>query len=153
MPPSTHTDNSTSQLLRVMAEIGNQYESTLNNLERINSSVSSMMELVVAMDSVISGQLDWLIGQLGGAQDGLRILVLLATHAAFLLMATLAVLFVKAPGFARVALLVMVCVNVFCGIRYRVSLTLYGLAAVEALLIIGTSYIQNNTCYSFSLLS
>ena len=139
-PLHTHTDNSTSQLLRVMAEIGNQYESTLNNLERINSSVSSMMELVVAMDSVISGQLDWLIGQLGGAQDGLRILVLLATHAAFLLMATLAVLFVKAPGFARVALLVMVCVNVFCGIRYRVSLTLYGLAAVEALLIIGTSY-------------
>ena len=120
-----------------MAEIGNQYESTLNNLERINSSVSSMMELVVAMDSAISGQLDWLVGQLGGAKDGLRILILLATHAAFLLMATLAVLFVKAPGFARVSLLVMVCVNVLCDVRYGISFTLYGLTALESLLIIG----------------
>ena len=130
-------DVSTSQLLSVMADISDKYESTLDNLDRINSSVASMMSLVVAMDTAISGQLDWLIGQLGGAQDGLHVLILLATHAAFLLLATLCVLFVRAPGFARVTLLLLVTVNVLLELYCQFSLTFSALAGLEALVIAG----------------
>lgn len=134
------TDEGTGQLLGLMEEISSKYEATLDNLDRINSSVSSMMGLVITMDQAISSQLDWLVGQLGGTQDGLQTLVLLSTHGAFLLLATLAVLFVRAPGFARVALLVLVCGNVCLELQWRVSLTFAALAAVQALLVAGKSH-------------
>ena len=120
-----------------MEELSTQYNTTLDNLRLINSSVTSMMSLVVTMDTALSAQLDWVTGQLGGAQNGLRILVTLATHAAFLLLATLCVLFVKAPTFARISLLVMVCVNAFAEIKFLKSLTLSALAVLQATILIG----------------
>ncbi len=112
------------------------------------------MSLVVAMETTISSQLDWLVGQLGGAQDGLRILILLSTHFAYLLMATLCVLFVKAPAFARVVLLTLVCGNVFLEMQYRVSLTFSALAALQALVIAGeVLYVKNQACVHAELTS
>ncbi len=145
-PPPPPLDNSTGQLLTLMEEMSTKYESTLNNLDRINSSVNSVMGLVVAMETTISSQLDWLVGQLGGAQDGLRMLILLSTHGAYLLLATLGVLFVKAPAFARVALLALVCGNVCMEIQYRVSLTFFALAALQALVIAGEHIIISIHC-------
>ena len=145
-PPPPPLDNSTGQLLTLMEEMSTKYESTLNNLDRINSSVNSVMGLVVAMETTISSQLDWLVGQLGGAQDGLRMLILLSTHGAYLLLATLGVLFVKAPAFARVALLALVCGNVCMEIQYRVSLTFSALAALQALVITGGHIIISIHC-------
>ena len=136
-PLCCHTDSSTAQLLKVIDEMGSQYEATLENLRVINSSVSSMMTIVINMHTVLSSQLDWLINQLGGAQDGLRVLTTLATHAAFLLIAILCVLFVKAPGLTRLSLLVLVSVNVAVEIKYKISLTFVALAGLQIVVLFG----------------
>ena len=116
--------------------MGSQYEATLENLRLINSSISSMMVLVVNMQTMLSSQLNWLTNQLGGAQDGLRVLTTLATHAAFLLLAILCVLFVKAPGFTRLSLLVMVSVNAVLEVRFKISLTFLALASLQIVIVV-----------------
>ena len=93
--PPALTDNSTTKLLGVLDDISTQYQSTLENLHLINSSVGSMLGLVAGMDAAVSSRLEWLVAQMGGTQDGLRVLTACATHACFLLIATLCVLFIK----------------------------------------------------------
>ena len=131
------SDSSTSQLLNVIDEMGSQYKATLENLHLINSTVTSMMTVVMDMHSMLSTQLDWLVEQLGGAQDGLKVLTTLATHAAFLFVAILCVLFVKAPGFTRLSLLVLVSINAAVEIRYKVSLTFAALSTLQIFIMIG----------------
>lgn len=104
-----------------------------------------MLSLVVAMETTLSSQLDWLVVQLGGAQQGLTLLVLLATHAVFLLLATLCVLFVKAPALSRVTLLLLVCGNVLLELRYNISLTFSALTALQALVVLGKLILTHST--------
>lgn len=73
----------------------------------------------------------------GGAQRGLHVLTTLAGHGCFLLVATLCVLFVRAPALARVALLVMVVGNVVAELRTGSSLSLHALAALEVAVLAG----------------
>lgn len=73
----------------------------------------------------------------GGAQRGLHVLTTLAGHACFLLLATLCVLFVRAPALARVALLVMVVGNAAAELRTGSSLSLHTLAALEVVVLAG----------------
>ena len=129
-------DSSTAELLRVMEEMGTQYEATMDNLRLINSSVSSMMGVVLHMQAVLSSQLDWVMESLGGAKDGLRVLTTLATHAAFLFLAVLCVLFVKAPGLTRLSLLIIVSLNAVIEIRYKVSLTFIGLTILQTVIML-----------------
>ena len=131
------TDSSTAQLLNVIDEMGSQYEATLENLRLINSSVASMMSVVLNMHSVMSSQLEWLISQLGGAQDGLRVLTTITTHTAYLVVAILCVLFVKAPGFTRLSLLGIVVTNALIEIKYKISLTFFALTALQITVMLG----------------
>lgn len=130
------SDNSTGKLLDVLEEMGEQYRLTLENLRLINASVSSMLSLVLGMNSAVNSQLDWLIGQLGGTQDGLRMLTACAMHGCYLLVATLCVLFVKAPAFARVSLLVLVVGNVVGEVKFHTSLSLLSLTALEIIILL-----------------
>ena len=132
-------DSSTAQLLNVIDEMGSQYEATLENLRLINSSVTSMMTTILNMHSMMSTQLDWLVNQLGGAQDGLKVLTTLTTHTAYLVVAILCVLFLKAPGFARFSLLVMVVANAVVEIKYNISLTFFALTALQVAIMLGES--------------
>ena len=124
--------------------MGSQYKATLENLRVINSSVSSMMNVVIEMHTMLSSQLDWLINQLGGAKDGLRVLTTLATHTAFLLISILCVLFVKAPGLTRLSLLILVSVNVAVEIKYKISLTFVALAGLQMVVMFGESSCPNS---------
>ena len=117
--------------------MGTQYKATLENLRLINSTVTSMMGVVTDMHTMLSSQLNWLVNQLGGAQDGLRVLTTLVSHAAFLFVSILFVLFVKAPAFTRLSLLIIVSLNTVVEIRYRVSLTFVGLSGLQLVLMLG----------------
>lgn len=119
-----------------MEEMGAQYEATMDNLRLINSSVSSMMKVVLHMQAMLTSQLDWVMDSLGGAKDGLRILTTLATHAAFLFLAVLCILFVRAPGLTRLSLLLLVSINAAVEIRYRVSLTFIGLTMLQTVIML-----------------
>lgn len=125
-----------------MENMSLQYEEALHNLQLINDSVSSMVAMLNAMNSALMHNLDWLMDWLGGAKDGLHLLTTLAVHAAFLFLATLCLVFVKAPGLTRVALLVTVTVNALAEIKYQVSLAIGTLTGLQAVLLIGKYIIQ-----------
>ena len=61
------------------------------------------------------------------------------THACFLLIAVLCVLFVRAPAIARIFLLLLVVGNVVGELRFKASFSFYTLATLEAAIIIGMS--------------
>lgn len=120
-----------------MENMSLQYEDTLHNLELINASVSSMMTLLNTMNSALTRNLDWMTSRLGGAKEGLHILTTLAVHAAFLFLAVLCLVFVSAPGLARVALLVMVTGNALMEMRFYWSLSITAMATLQALMLMG----------------
>lgn len=120
-----------------MENMSVQYEEALHNLQLINDSVSSMVTMLNAMNSALTHNLDWLMDWLGGAKDGLHLLTTLAIHTAFLFLATLCLVFVKAPGLTRVALLVTVTANALAEIKFHASLTVGTMAVLQAVLLIG----------------
>ena len=66
------TDNRTGQLLGVLQDITDHYQDTLESLRMINETLGGVQEMVDGMNSAIHSQLDWVVGQLGGANQGLR---------------------------------------------------------------------------------
>lgn len=131
------TDNSTEQLLVLLEKMSVQYEATLNNLRMINSTVSQVLQLLDTMNGAVGLQLQWVMQHLGGAQDGLKTLTLLATHAFFLLLSSLALLFVRAPWVSRLALLLGVVCNLAAEMKFSCSLSLAQLSAVITAVVIG----------------
>lgn len=131
------TDNSTGQLLVLLEKMSVQYEATLHNLRMINSTVSQVLQLLDTMNGAVGLQLQWVMQHLGGAQDGLKILMVLATHAFFLLLSSLALLFVRAPWVSRLSLLLGVVCNVAAEMKLGSSLTLAQLSATVIAVLIG----------------
>ena len=66
------TDNRTAELLGVLQDITDHYQDTLESLRVINETLAGVQEMVQGMSSAIHSQLDWVVGQLGGANCGLR---------------------------------------------------------------------------------
>lgn len=113
--------------------MNSQYEATLQNLNTINKTVSHVLGLLDTMNSAIGIQLQWVMQQLGGAQDGLGVLLFLVSHCFFLLLSSLVLVFVRAPWLTRLALLLMVVCNVAAEIKLSSSLTLSQLTVLVLL--------------------
>ncbi len=134
-----------------MENMSVQYEEALHNLQLINASVSSMVAVLNAMNSALTRNLDWLMDWLGGAKDRLHLLTTLAVHAAFFFLATLCLVFVKAPGLARAALLLMVTLNALLEIKFQVSLTVGMMAILQTMFLIGIYYTASCRVANFRL--
>ena len=142
------TDNRTGQLLGVLQDITDHYQDTLESLRVINETLGGVQEMVDGMNSAIHSQLDWVVGQLGGANQGLRcappytplppspishphrVLTSCASHALFLLVGMLVVVFLRAPALARLFLLVAVATNTISDVKMGVALTFPALATM-----------------------
>ena len=110
---------------------------TSQNLQEMEKSISSMMALLNEMKAVLSTNFEWMMGRLGGAEEGLHVLITLGYHAAFLFLTALSLVFVSAPGVARVALLVMVTINALMEIQFHWSLSFTTMGTVQSLFLIG----------------
>ncbi|CAI8024144.1 Protein brambleberry [Geodia barretti] len=129
-------DNRTSQLLGVLQDITDHYQDTLESLRVINETLGGVQEMVEGMNAAVHTQLDWVIGQLGGANHGLRVLSSCAGHALFLLVAMLVIVFLRAPAVARFFLLVSVVTNAVCDVRMGVALTYSALATMATIVVL-----------------
>ena len=124
----------------------------------INESLSGMQALVEGMSSAVHSQLDWVIGQLGGANRGLRYIIYThihrhyvwlscraltscAGHALFLLVSMLLVVFLRVPTPARVFLLVAVVINTVLDIKTGMALTFTALATMATIVAVCELYI------------
>ncbi len=108
-----------------------------HRLNTINTTVSHVLMLLDNIDGVVNTQLGWLVDHMGGAQDGLSVLVSIATHGVFLLVGCLVLLFLKAPWFSRLMLLVAVVTNLLLDINTTHRLSLHQLTLLMILTFIG----------------
>ena len=125
------------QLFDLLEKMTVQYESTLQNLKTINSTVSQVLQLLDAMNDAIGIQLQWVSQHLGGAKDGLKALTTLALHGFFLLLSSLILLLVKAPLMTRLVLLPGVVCNLVAELKFDTSLSLTQLSASVVAVLIG----------------
>ena len=89
------------------------------------------------MQEKIDDRLGWLTQHLGGTGDKLAMVTTCLLHAGYFLLATLCILFLNAPLFTRLVLLVMVPINAWSEINFDSSLTYTSLSCLLALALLG----------------
>ena len=89
------------------------------------------------MQEKIDYRLSWLTQHLGGTGDKLAIITTCLLHAGYFLLATLCILFLNAPLFTRLVLLILVPINAWSEIKFRSSLSYGSLSCLLTLALIG----------------
>ena len=132
-------DESTSKLLQLVNQLNTQYHEMQSGLDAINNTIAQVLVLLDSTNEAVNIQLGWLLERLGGAQDGLYLLTSVATHGVFLLANCLVLLFLKAPWFSRLMLLVITVLNLIIDINTSNGLSLAQLAVLMGIVFIGQS--------------
>lgn len=89
------------------------------------------------MQEKIDDRLSWLTQYLGGTEDKLALVATCLLHAGYFLSATLCILFLNAPLFTRLVLLVMVPINAWSEIHFNSSLSYSSLSCLLTLVLLG----------------
>ena len=89
------------------------------------------------MQAKIDDRLGWLSQHIGGTGEKLLIVTTCLLHAGYFLLATLCILFLNAPLFTRLALLVLVPVNAWSEIKFQSSLSFGSLSCLLTLALFG----------------
>ena len=89
------------------------------------------------MQEKIDYRLSWLTQYLGGTGDKLAIITTCLLHAGYFLLATLCILFLNAPLFTRLVLLILVPINAWSEIKFRSSLSYGSLSCLLTFALIG----------------
>ena len=89
------------------------------------------------MQEKIDDRLNWLTQSLGGTGDKLVIVTVCLLHAGYFLLAALCILFLNAPLFARLVLLILVPINAWSEIKFQSSLSYGSLSCLLALAFLG----------------
>lgn len=89
------------------------------------------------MQEKIDDRLSWLTQHLGGTGDKLVIITTCLLHAGYFLLATLCILFLNAPLFTRLVLLILVPINAWSEIKFRSSLSYGSLSCLLTSALIG----------------
>lgn len=91
--------------------IESKQNKTLANLEEIQQAITFMNEVLTKLYSSVDEQLPWLQEMLGGTMDRLTFFTHVIGHMTFFVASFFAILFMNAPTFTRIALLVIVPLN------------------------------------------
>ncbi|CAH3163690.1 unnamed protein product, partial [Porites evermanni] len=118
-------DHSTLQMMSYHSETTQHYNETMENLKIINETIVYLLKVTNQMQEKIDDRLSWLTQHLGGTGDKLVIITTCLLHAGYFLLATLCILFLNAPLFTRLVLLILVPINAWSEIKFRSSLS-YG---------------------------
>uniref|UniRef100_A0A182JQG6 Protein brambleberry n=1 Tax=Anopheles christyi TaxID=43041 RepID=A0A182JQG6_9DIPT len=117
-----------------------QYRYTLEQLQRINVTVTSMLESIRTLQQDFNNQLAWLVEKIGGSEKILPKLNTILLHIGYLLLGMICLAFVGADKLLRVAFIVAVPGNVIGGLLelfepdlFRLSVGLGCVALVDLL--------------------
>lgn len=89
------------------------------------------------MQEKIDDRLSWLTQHLGGTGDKLALVTTCLLHAGYFLLATLCILFLNAPLFTRLVLLVIVPINAWSEIHFHSSLSYSSLSCLLTFALLG----------------
>ena len=77
--------------------MSNQYQTVMNNMEAMNSSITQLLLLMDAMNIGFTQKLAYLNETLGGTQGTLHIVTSIISHLSFFLFSILVSLFLEVP--------------------------------------------------------
>ena len=89
------------------------------------------------MQDKIDNRLNWLTRHLGGTGDKLVVVTTCLMHAGYFLLATLCILFLNAPLFTRLVLLVAIPINAWSEINFDSSLSYSTLSSIISVALLG----------------
>lgn len=155
-------EDSSRHMLEQSALAAKQYEATLTQLAQVNSTVYALVDVVVSTRSALEEKLKWMSEALGGtgksillshcyyvfecliicvhiADDAVERLYLCIAHILYLVLAMVSCAFLQVAVPSRVALVVLVPLNLIVAIQQGTenALTFVGLSAVMLSFIAG----------------
>uniref|UniRef100_A0A182MWZ9 Protein brambleberry n=1 Tax=Anopheles culicifacies TaxID=139723 RepID=A0A182MWZ9_9DIPT len=93
-----------------------QYRYTLEQVQRINATVANMLESLKALQQDFNHHLAWLVETIGGSENILPKLNVIAMHVGYLLLGMICLAFVGADNLLRVVFIVAVPGNLIGGL-------------------------------------
>jgi len=130
-------DHSTLQMVSYHSETTQHYNETMENLKVINETIAYLLKVTNQMQENIDDRLTWLTKHLGGTGDKLAIVTTCLLHAGYFMLATLCILFLNAPLFTRLVLLILVPINAWTEIKFHSSLSYGSLSCLLILALFG----------------
>lgn len=124
-------------MLQNQKESADHYKDTIDNLKRINKTISDLLDAIQTTQSQLDDKITWLAGQFGATGYQISTMVTVLLHAGYFLVATYGIVFVQAPVVTRVTVVLVVPGNAFCQINYGWSMTFSQLTAVLITVLIG----------------
>ncbi|XP_025082982.1 protein brambleberry-like isoform X2 [Pomacea canaliculata] len=125
-------DASSHRLLSHHKILQKQQKAVFANLQRINSSVTYVLEAVSNFQSKMENRIAWITQLIGGADDKLDILQCCVLHIAYLLLMMITAAFLHTPLVGRVVLIMVVLSNMAAHLVHNSSLDFAGLTALVA---------------------
>ncbi|XP_046582949.1 LOW QUALITY PROTEIN: protein brambleberry-like [Haliotis rubra] len=122
-------DSSTKHLLTSHNKMTANYEEMFSNLQKINTTVTSLLGAVAEMQENMERKIGWISQLLGGADDKLQLLTSCVFHIAYFLLMVVAAAFLHLPLFSRFLLLIVIVSNAAAEISYSTSLDFAGMTA------------------------
>ncbi|XP_041377242.1 protein brambleberry-like [Gigantopelta aegis] len=122
-------DKSSSNLLKNHADLTDQYQDMFGKLQRINSTVNSLMDTIATMQRDLEKRIGWLAQILGGTDDKLQLLTSCVLHVTYFLLMVVAAAFLRLPMVSRFLLLIVIISNAAAEISYNTSLDFAGMTA------------------------
>ncbi|XP_064611789.1 LOW QUALITY PROTEIN: protein brambleberry-like [Liolophura sinensis] len=115
-------DNSSTHILKYHVDMMGHYHTTLDNLQKINTTISYIQNTITEMRTGFETRLGWLAQILGGAEERISTLTIAVLHFGYFVLAAISAAFLQTPMVSRVVLLIIVPLNAISEMKQGVSM-------------------------------
>lgn len=115
-------DESSAQLLRNHKEMTKFYLEMYLNVNKINSSVSELMDTVLTMQKDLEKKISWFSHILGSSEDKLAVMMSWGQHLMFFLFIIIMSVYLQIPRLSRLAIIAALTVNAVAELKFGQSI-------------------------------
>ncbi|XP_072031530.1 protein brambleberry-like [Amphiura filiformis] len=119
-------------------ETSEHYKDTLTNLQKMNDTITYLLQVVHDMQSEVDQRLGWIATFMNGAGENLAVISTCVVHGCYFVLAAMSATFLQTPIMTRLVLLLLVPLNAIAEIRHGVSLEM----APLTLILIGVALVN-----------
>lgn len=116
-------DHNMQYMQHYQEETQHHYQQTMENLRRMNNTITYLMHVMEDMQTEFSHQLGWVRNLLTWTGENMAIMVTCLLHTCYFFLAAVLCTFLNTPFFSRMVLLLLVPLNAVSEIRQATSLT------------------------------
>ncbi|XP_070688767.1 protein brambleberry [Pempheris klunzingeri] len=143
-------DHSMLEFLQYQDQTSQYYADLMNKLERMNSTLGSMLHYLDGMQSRIEERLHMIQGYLGWAGLSLTAMWTCVAHTGYFVLCAVLLTFLRCPGFSRAMLLLTVPLNAAAELNQQPALDLTSLSLLLLSLSLGHWFVnQLWSCFQF----